>query len=263
MNDFSRLEQKLAKLRQRERAPGDKRVIREAPEKLLSAILVEIDETILPRRLTFASSDNVSIHLAVANRRLQALVAPAPATEGAAVLAGVALADVEDENTLKLKDVILRSLQDVDFVDVSSRKQDIGGFPSDIGVPCGQLRRAWNIDEAGAKVPAEQLAKFLEAFGGKANAWIRIEGEDVVAQAGGQSELAGLSEHAAVFLDGYFASRDVLYQGEDGPKALLVSGGAGQVATVFLDSKDAMALLSSSTETAVEIVGNWQDKFSD
>ena len=83
MSDFARLQDKLAKLRQRERVAGEGRRLRGAtPEALVAAVVAEIDETILPRRLTFQVEGGVDVHLAVANRRLQALMSPVPELKG-------------------------------------------------------------------------------------------------------------------------------------------------------------------------------------
>jgi hypothetical protein len=62
MSDFARLEEKLAKLRQRERTVGEGRKLRGVgPDALLAAIVTEIDETILPRRLSFETPAGSSI----------------------------------------------------------------------------------------------------------------------------------------------------------------------------------------------------------
>ena len=50
-DEFSRLEAKLAKLRQRERGPGEARFVRGQKERLLAAVVSEVDETILPREI--------------------------------------------------------------------------------------------------------------------------------------------------------------------------------------------------------------------
>ena len=84
-SDFARLKAKLAKLAQRERTAGEARRLKGGDAgELIAALVTEIDETILPRRLTL-TLDGAVLHLAVANRRLQAMLAPAPAIEGAAM----------------------------------------------------------------------------------------------------------------------------------------------------------------------------------
>ena len=80
MNDDRRLRDKLARL-----AAGDEGRP-DAIDDPLRAILLAIDETILPRTLVFRAADGAELVLEVANRRLQAVVDlpedVAPATEG-------------------------------------------------------------------------------------------------------------------------------------------------------------------------------------
>jgi hypothetical protein len=84
VNDDRRLRDKLARL-----AAGDDGRPETAQDPL-RAILLEIDETILPRTLTFQAADGAALVLEVANRRLQAVVGlpgdVAPETEGDGVL---------------------------------------------------------------------------------------------------------------------------------------------------------------------------------
>lgn len=264
MDDFTRLEQKLAKLRQRERAPGEKRIIRGAPEKLLAGILAEVDETILPRRVSFAAADGPVLHFAVANRRLQALLAPTPATEGAAQLADKALKDAEDPNLAALKDAILATLKSVDALTISTTRQSEAGFPSDIGVPVAQVARAWNISEAAEDeaTPEAALTKFIDSLGDRVQAWLRIDGEEVADQGGDAALLGTIGEHAAVFLDGYFAKRDQLYQGETGPAALVLNADGGVPSLVFLDCGSALAFLAVAADASADVARDWQARES-
>ena len=260
MDDFTRLEKKLAKLRQRERALGEKRVVRGATEKLLAAILAEVDETILPRRLNFILSGGSTLHFAVANRRLQALLAPAPTTEGAAQLAGRALKDADDPNLAALQTVVLATLNSNDAMTITSERQSGGGFPSDVGVPVGQVVRAWNIPEDSEDAATSEaiLKDFITALGNRVLAWLRIDGEEVADQGGEAELLSNIGEHAAVFLDGYFSRRDQLFQGETGPVALVLSGDVKVPSLVFLDGGDAMAFLSVPAESSADVARDWQ-----
>jgi hypothetical protein len=80
VNDDRRLRDKLARLA----AADDGRP--EAAGDPLRAILLEIDETVLPRTLVFRAPDGAALVLEVANRRLQAVVSlphdVAPDTDG-------------------------------------------------------------------------------------------------------------------------------------------------------------------------------------
>ena len=260
MDDFTRLEKKLAKLRRRERAMGEKRVIRGDAKKLLAAILAEVDETILPRRVSFSLTDGATLHLAVANRRLQALLGPAPATEGAAELADKALKDADDPNLAALHAVIIATLKSSDAFTITTARQSGAGFPSDVGVPVGQVVRAWKIPEPSDDAATSEaiLKDFIDNLGDRVMAWLRIDGEEVADQSGEAALLSKIGEQAPVFLDGYFAKRDQLFQGETGPVALVLSAGADVPSLVFLDSGDAMAFLAVGAESSAGVAQDWQ-----
>lgn len=260
MSDFERLERKLNKLRQRERPPGERRILRGTPEQLLAGVVTEFDETILPRRLTFSCENGPVFHFAVANRRLQALLSPAPPVEGAAGLADRPLADAGDADVSRLREVLLRGLSGSDSVTLGSARPAEPVFASDIGVPVEQLRRAWEIagENSGARGAAENIATFVEGLGEKAIAWLRIEGENVAGQGGNPSALAAIGDHAAIFLDGYLARRDQIFQGEAGPVALLLAGKGAGTALLFLDAGGQLAFVLVPVADAGGAMRDWQ-----
>ena len=256
-DEFSRLEAKLAKLRQRERGPGEARFIRGQNERLLAAVVSEVDETILPREIGFSAPNGASFFVAVANRRLQSLVSHEGSTDSFANVEGASLKDVEDPNLATLKDALLSAFDESDTWTVTSRRQSAGPYPSDIGVPSGQLAKAWAVSSSGIGAnPKDRMMTFLEGLGEKAPAWLAIEGEEVTKQGGEAAAVAKLSEHAGLFLDGYFSKKDMLFQGEAGPNALVFLSGDGAV--LFLDCGDAMAYVKAEAKTAVTLANEWQ-----
>ncbi len=264
MSDFARLEDKLAKLRQRERIAGEGRRLRGgSPEALLASVLVEIDETILPRRLSFHVEDGETVHLAVANRRLQALLSPAPNT-GSVLVTDVVdhpLPDAEDPAVIVVRDVLLAAFASGASVAIQSSRPPGRGFPSDIGVPSGILRRAWGIADAELEVlsPGELLSRFIASLDGDAIAWLRIEGEDVTDQGGDASVLETLGDHAAMFLDGYFGKFDALFPGEGGPCATVLGPVDGEGASVFfVDISEVSAFVAARADRILALSGKWQ-----
>lgn len=256
-----RLKAVLEKLRQKEVATAEGRVLRGAnADALLAAIVNEIDETILPRRLSFKADTGVTFHLAVANRRLQAMLAPAP--ESANPLENVALKDAEDENTSKLRDVLATTLDGATTLSVLSARQGSAGFPSDIGVPSNILARAWNIDTAESVEtdPSKLMESFLFALGDIVIGWIQIEGEDVTAEQGDNAFIEELSEQAALFLDGYFAKRDALLaQGSRGRAIGLGPVGPDGTAVLFVDFDDTSAFIALPADKLGAIAAKWQN----
>ncbi|MEO1537305.1 MAG: hypothetical protein AAFR73_06205 [Pseudomonadota bacterium] len=257
MSDFARLEEKLAKLRQRERAPGEERKLRgNGADTLLAAIVTEIDETILPRRLSFAL-DQGKVHLAVANRRLQALLGPAPGGVPEA-LVGKALPDVEDPAVAELGNVLKGLLASSDAIGVSATRLT-EGFGSDIGVPAEQLPRVWSVAESTAKTPQEILDAFLAGLETGSTAWLRIEGEEVTGQGGPEAIVSALGEQAAVFLDGYFSKFETAFREPAYACGTLVSpGGAGERALFFVEIASISAIVSAPYDRVLGIATIWQ-----
>ncbi|MEM7718205.1 MAG: hypothetical protein AAF222_03320 [Pseudomonadota bacterium] len=257
MSEFARLEEKLAKLRHRERIPGEGRKLRgTGPDALLAAIVTEIDETILPRRLTFEVPGG-HIHLAVANRRLQALLGPAPASipDG---LVGLKLPDVEEPAVAKLGAALKTVLAEAEAVGVSAIRLT-ETFGSDIGVPAEQLPRVWSVKASKTLSASETLEAFLVRLDTKSVAWLRIEGEEVTGQGGPEAIVSGLAEQAALFLDGYFSKFETAFRESSLACGTLISpGDAAQTGLFFIEIDTVSAILSAPTSEILGIATAWQ-----
>lgn len=257
MSEFARLEEKLAKLRARERAPDEKRRLRgSGPDALLSALVTEIDETILPRQLSFDTPGGM-VHLAVANRRLQALIAPAPSSVPED-LVGHALPDVEDPKLAELGDALKAVLTGADTVAISAiRLKD--AFASDIGVPAVQLPRVWSVDAPTAAAPGDVLERFLGGLDTAQVAWLRIEGEEVTGQGGPEDKVATLGESAAIFLDGYFSKFDTAFRTPAYACGTLISAGqdTGE-AILFVEIDTLSAFVAAPPDQIFAVGSSWQ-----
>lgn len=254
MSEFARLEEKLAKLRARERATDEKRKLRGAgADALLAALVTEIDETILPRKLSF-STPSGQVHLAVANRRLQALLGPAPASVPED-LVGHALPDAEDPKLAELGTALKTVFAEADGVNIfASRLKET--FASDIGVPAVQLPRVWSVDAPTAADPSETLERFLSGLDLETAAWLRIEGEEVTGQGGAEERVAKLGETAAVFLDGYFAKFDTAFRTPSFACGTLLSSSAD--AMFFVEIGSISAFIVDEPAKLLRVATAWQ-----
>ncbi len=260
-SDFQRLNALLAKLSARERTPGEGRKLKgDGAETLLAGLVVEIDETILPRRLTLNAGRHV-IHLAVANRRLQALLSPLPEVEGAAALEGKNLPDAEVPEVATLREVLLRAFANLGSVGVSSRRLDVT-FNSDIGVPANLLGRAWGVAEVvpqAALPPDELMTSFLSGLADRGAAWLRINGEEVTDQGGAEDRVAALGEQAAIFLDGYFAKFDSLFPADAVACGTVIGPrGSGGESMFFVEIGEESAFVAASLAEIFVIAQHWQ-----
>lgn len=267
MSDFARLENKLEKLRQRERAPGEGRKLRgDTAEALLAAIVSEIDETILPRRLSFAQDGGATVHLAVANRKLQAVLSPAPGGMSAD-LCDKELGDVDDPAVASIADGLRVVLAKGGALTMSSvRPQSL--FASDIGIQTSQLRKAWQVAEQQSapapKDPGEILGGFLTSLGDEAVAWLRIEGEAVTDQGGDPKVATELGDTAAVFLDGYFQKFDEAFPEPAFACATLISPSeTGASALFFVEIGTLSAVIAAKVDHAVALATRWQSLVAD
>ncbi len=261
LSDFARLEEKLTKLRQRERAPGEGRKLKgDTADALIAALVAEIDETILPRRLTLSGGD-MAIHLAVANRRLQAMLDPAASIEGAAELAGAALPDAEDPSVPALRAILETAFSKETNFSISARRLDVS-YGSDIGVPANLLARAWGVSDAGpakALAPNDVLSTFLTGLGDDVTAWLRIEGEEVSDQTGSADRLASLGEQAAIFLDGYFGKFEALFPADAKACGTVIApkSGSGD-AMMFVEIGEVSAFVAAAPDKILPIAMRWQ-----
>lgn len=262
MSDFARLENKLAKLRQRERAPGEGRKLRGATaDALIVAIVGEIDETILPRRLSFALESGGTLHLAAANRKLQAVMSPAP-TGLSAKLCDKMLGDVDDPAVGKIAAGLRKILAEGGTLTLSSVRPP-SLFASDIGIQTSQLRKAWQIEEhesaPAQQDPAEILSGFLGSLSDEVVAWLRIEGEAVTDQGGDLTAATELGETAAVFLDGYFSKFEEAFPEPSLACATLIAPAEkGASALFFVEIGDCSAIIAAKTKHAVALAARWQ-----
>jgi hypothetical protein len=263
LSEFTRLENVLVKLRRREKAAGETRKLRgKDVDALLASVVTEIDETILPRRLIFTSGGGTQVHLAVANRRLQALLSPPPDMPGASDLADVALADTQDTNLAKLGDMLRNVFDQAEIVTINARRLKAGAFDADVGAPSTGLSKAWGVQvvETRPKEPSEVLDHFLGQITDEdAEAWLRIEGENVTDQAGSAERLAALGEQAAVFLDGYFSKFDALYSDDGAATATVVAPGeSGEAAALFVEFAGLSAFVAAKPARVAALASLWQ-----
>lgn len=258
MSDFARLEQVLAKLRQRERAPGEGRKLSGTDGAArLAALVTEIDETILPRRLSIGLGGAGALHLAVANRRLQALLGPAP--DGVPPeMEGRKLADTNDPAVAELGAALGQVLGAPDLAPISTARLETP-FPSDVGIPAPQLARTWGtagVSDAAAADPGALLGGFLESVAGDVSAWLRIEGEDVTGENG---ETEGMSDLAAVFLDSYFSRFDMAYPEPAFALATVIAPrDAGGRAVLFVEVGDVSAVILAPSGKMPGLAARWQ-----
>ena len=264
MDDFSRLKQKLAKLGKEGRAGSAARVLRGEGEELLAGILTEFDEVILPRKLSFRSGGSVRLEFAVANRRLQSLLALEPAVGIDEGLFGAEFKDASDPKLALIKAAVLAALDGVHEMMVTATRQQAGAFASDVGIPVDQMAKVWALDAVldGAAPGEFELGSFLKSVEGQSKGWLLVEGEDGIGHGGDVAVVAELGEKVAIFLDGYLAKRSELTKSDHGARLYTFTSEDGSKSMVFVDAGDQMAFVETAGNAAFDVATSWQKAMS-
>lgn len=205
MNDKKRLTEKLGKLAADTDEIGleGRRLASEAGADVLrAALLKEIDETILPRLLTFRNRDGDALALEVAGRRLlRVRAAPEGSVAVARVPALTAPIGAEDAGQCALlATVLVRFLGDGGSLAVTASPLDRRPDPSNVGRSPDAL--AISLSSAGEIPPDEdetaepesgddRIARFLKQSAPGALAWIRLSPAGI-AESGGDDEAKAL-----------------------------------------------------------------------
>jgi hypothetical protein len=127
----------------------------------LALILEAIDNTVLPRKLTF-TVDGASVTLAVGGRRLSSVLATNGPVKADAKLVGTLLSNSETKALTKVH-ALLESVVTRNGAVMLTREEAEGrGGQSDTGVGVATLAEAWDIDPYAAALPrAERLIRSL------------------------------------------------------------------------------------------------------
>lgn len=125
----------------------------------LTAVLEEIDNTVLKRRLTFRAGDSF-LSFVVAGRRLMNLVAASPDLSMAQPLVGTALSHDDEETFEAVAAAIVALTDDPRPVLVESAQSEEGGVHTNIGIPVDHMTELMGIDLADRPQPMQH---FIEA----------------------------------------------------------------------------------------------------
>lgn len=196
-NDRDRLERKLAKLAALPdpSTPGGREIAAGPLDALLAAILTEIDETLLWRRLSFRTApDGPALHLDVYGRRLVRLGSPLPAGLSAN---GKALADqtLDDDSAQTLREVLGGWLGPSARLAVRVGKPPGPRDPLAFGIAARTLAEAWGIPLDTGALP-DPIAALDALVAAPSDAFIRL-GADGEGTAGGAEEDQPLLEDFA------------------------------------------------------------------
>jgi hypothetical protein len=249
MSDGDRLNRTLAKLGAASAAPGaEGRELApggEAGGDLLAAVLTEVDETILARRLNFHTDTGTRFACEAYGRRLLSLVQPLPDEVTGAALSGRPLDGLEEEEIALLRRVFEELLDGATRLTVIADPLPEARDPALLGMAAARLAETWGLELGGGLPPdpAAALDRILDACASAAVAWMRLDENATAAEGGSEAGLAKLSTFASAGLDAFRARERtegteprcvVLGRQDAGGALLVVAEAAGQTVLMLL-----------------------------
>jgi hypothetical protein len=230
-----------------------------SPDELLAAVLTEIDETQLPRRLRFETDLGAVLNADAYGRRLLALQPPGPAGLSAehAGLIGVPLGDAEPERLASLQALLTAVLGPANRVWVRTETLAEARDPAVLGVAAETLAGLWSLRLGGPAPPKPTLAldRIVASAGPKSLAWLRLAGDSALASGGASDAIERLTAFAGDGLDTFRASepnatggapRCVVLGRQDVSGALLAVAEAGGETVLILIRAGAMGEVTAA-----------------
>lgn len=176
------LAQKLAALSSEgETFENGRRVISDGQEPpILTAILAEVDMTVLPRKLTFRMNES-EITLVAGSRRLRGLVKASKDIKGVVGVLGKSLSREEPDVIAGLHGILDQFTATAGQLTVESDDPDAMGGQTEAGIKAAALAEMWEVPlHAQVQTP---MQRFVRECGPLATAWIVM--------ASGQNDVSG------------------------------------------------------------------------
>ena len=255
MTDLTAISNKIAALLAEDTvfADGGARVLNhDGSPTPLTAILNEIDNTVLERTLIFELA-GVSIAAVVAGRRFRGIVEINGDAPGADAIVGQAIS-TEDPDTLQAVGALLTGLSEVAGT-VTVRHEPVRpiGGSGDAGVSANRLADLWVTDaDAG---PAPPIERFLSANSSRITGSVYVSDGAVIKSEGESAPLETIWDEQ---IPEFRARQAKLKSAQDGPMLTClegaIGGGAGAALAVF---DEEACLFSFESEAIPNIITSW------
>lgn len=256
MMDKQTLAQKLAALSSEgESFENGVRVVSDGSEPpILTAILNEIDMTVLPRKLTFKMNDS-EISFVAGGRRLRGLVKASKDIKGVIGVLGKPMSREEPEILEGLHGIIAQFTSAAGQMTVVSDDPDVMGGQSDSGLTAQSLADMWDVELYAE--PPTPMVSFARDCGDLITAWVIMTEESANKTGGDGAKLAVLKSAITEQWD-EFSNSVAQLTGDAGFICLNDAlGEAGSVAIVKT-SQEAMILCYTS-ENMTELHKKWSE----
>lgn len=191
--DKNTLAQKLAALSSEgETFENGLRVISDGAEPgVLTAILAEVDMTVLPRKLTFKMQGS-EITLVAGGRRLRGLVKASKDIKGVVGVLGKSLSPEDPDVIDGLRGILDQFAAKPGQLTVESDEPDAMGGQTDAGVTAESLAATWDVPLSVG--PLSEMQQFIRDCGPLVTAWIVLSDTDDSTNGGDGTRLAALKK---------------------------------------------------------------------
>lgn len=225
----------------------------------LTAVLEEIDNTILKRRLTFRADDS-RLSFVVAGRRLMTLAAASPDLSMVQHLVGTALSHDDEDTFETIAAAIVALTEDARPILVESAQTEEGGVHTNIGIPVDRMTELMSIDLAEMPQPMQQFIEACELFYSACLFWVGGVWIGQSEDDGLLSRLRGIAEGQwDRFRDAYGKNSHSL----ETPRLIILDralGGDGSVTAAWAHGE--FAMFAHEQRDAAEIHATWRRIFT-
>lgn len=261
MSDTDRLKDKLAKLGEpAQLASGSRRVAAADATAFLRAVLVEIDETVLARKLTFHNEADALISFDVANRRLHRLTdAPAELANSTEGLIGQQFSETGEDLIPPLTELLTAFFAASQQIHVGTARLQDGLDPGNVGCAAEVIAAASSVVlyEDKPLVSNERVDNFVKLGSSIAKAWVWSDENGVRESGGDDSTVQSLT----VLAQSSFADFDKQLNSTFNTTPHCVIVGAtdnGTQSVLYVKSGGQDAFMAIPTESIAEAHRYWR-----
>ncbi len=257
MSDFNALAKKLAELASNDEVfDSGARVISEGGTPApLAAILREVDDTVLERKLALESA-GTTINLIASGRRLRGILSVTPDKKSNVI--GQSLSREEPGTVQAAHDLLHELCGDADRLTVRNYAPEPFGQTGERGISALGLSDLWQVDLDEA--PKPPMERFLTANATAFSSLLHIRQGEVVATSG---EIKALKAIWKSQMEDFRKTHKKALSGEDGPQLITLDGALeeGASAAVAVYEKD-LALIAYQSDQFGRMQSSWQRIFT-
>lgn len=265
MNDRQNLEKKLSRLADVDDVyENGRRIISDGENiDILSAVLQEIDETVLHRKLTFFAGPNQEISLSVKGRRLLGVnhITPVTLIPAGSDLLGRSLSEDDAELIEVLAKVMAGFAYISQKLTVDVTETDGTHDYSSMGVAVKTLAASWSAHKI--PEPTSALGRFLHACGIGQLSFILIADDTIIEDAGAADHIVQLKDHASPQINAIETAYHELDLKNTQNRLIIVDQkNDGDMSIGYARTKDQHALIMFDDEKLGTVLSAWHKNIS-